>query len=595
MSANRTILMLIFIASATVLLAQKSTIEGYVFEDNNRGYINQVKINIVEDKTGFERGETLTNTEGFFSIEVPEGGTYRINVKKDIFNPKAEVITVNSGEKGFVKIEMSRKPGYIFNVTLAKKRVQNEPTDAIEGAKVEVYNNTLKTQILGIDSAAHDFGFNMERGNHYTLLIRKKGFYNKRIEAYVNVKTCILCLDGVDGVTQNSPAVVDNLTSGLQMGTLVANLELQPLELNSTVRIENIYYDLGKSELRPQSIKELEKLASVLKINPAIQVELSSHTDSRGDDASNLQLSQNRAEAAVRYLIAQGIVAERLSAKGYGETQLVNKCANGVICLESEHQQNRRTELKITGIGKDPYLDKSLMEIIKDEELENFLREESKTPTQQYKEGEAMPEDLKKFINKQKKGEAPNESNAAPVETKQPQKESKVLDPAEVINQSSQKKSDVNGSVKSIAKANSMIKTQVLDVDNQTVRTEKVAVEKKSNLANDELEPITTQNLPTAEASKFVDKTLVKHKVSTVTGDFNGFTVEVMKNKKELSATNEIFYRYPTVYIDKRDKEVAYLIGIFPLKNEADKLLVDVQKRYPKAKISRYRRGLWIE
>ena len=595
MSANRTILMLIFIASATVLLAQKSTIEGYVFEDNNRGYINQVKINIVEDKTGFERGETLTNSEGFFSIDVGEGGTYRINVKKDIFSPKSETVIVKGGEKGFVKIEMSRKPGYVFNVTLAQKRVLNEPTDAIEGAKVEVYNNTLKTQILGIDSAAHDFGFNMERGNHYTLLIRKKGFYNKRIEAYVNVKTCILCLDGVDGVTQNSPAVVDNLTSGLQMGTLVANLEMQPLALNSTMRLENIYYDLGKSELRPQAIKELDKMATVLKINPAIQVELSSHTDSRGDDASNLQLSQSRADAAINYLIAQGINADRLSAKGYGETQLVNKCANGVICLEVEHQQNRRTELKITGIGKDPYADKSLMEIIKDEEIESFLREESKTPTQQYKEGDVMPDELKKFIESQKKGYAPNESKAAPIETKQPKKEVKVLENVEVVNLSAHKKSNVTGSVKTTGLANSLIKTQVLDVDNQTVRTEKIVLGKKSTNQNDELEPITTQNLPTAEASKFVDKTIVKHKISTVTGDFDGFTVEVIKNKRELSATNEIFYRYPTIYIDKREKEVAYLVGIFPLKIEADKLLVDVQKRYPKAKTSRYRRGLWIE
>ena len=595
MSANRTIIMLIFIAYATMLLAQKSTIEGYVFEDNNRGYINQVKINIVEDKTGFERGETYTNAAGFFSIDVLEAGTYRIKAKKDIFNPKEQIVIVQNGEKGFAKIEMSRKPGYIFNVTLAQKRILNEPTDAIEGAKVEVYNNTLKTQILGIDSAAHDFGFNMERGNHYTLLIRKKGFYNKRIEAYVNVKTCILCLDGVDGVTQNSPAVVDNLTNGLQMGTLVANLELQPLKLNSTMRIDNIYYDLNKSDLRPQAVKELEKLATVLKINPAIQVELSSHTDSRGDDASNLQLSQSRADAAINYLIGQGINMDRLSAKGYGETQLVNKCANGIICLETEHQQNRRTELKITGIGKDPYADKSLMEIIKDEEMENFLREESKTPTQQYKDGDVMPDELKKFIESQKKGDAPNESKAASIETKQPKKEVNASNNVEVTNLSGQKKSDLTAPIKQVAKVNSIIKTQVLDVDNQTVRTEKVVLEKKSTNQNDELEPIKTQNLPTAEASKFVDKTVVKHKISTVTGDFDGFTVEVMKNKKELSATNEIFYRYPNVYVDKRDREVAYLVGIFPLKVEADKLLVDVQKRYPKAKTSRYRRGLWIE
>ncbi|MNR02849.1 Outer membrane porin F precursor [compost metagenome] len=81
--------------------------------------------------------------------------------------------------------------------------------------------------------------------------------------------------------------------------------------------------------------------------NPTIWIELGSHTDSRGKDNYNLDLSQKRAESAVQYIISRGINKNRLTAKGYGETQLLNKCANGVNCTEEEHQLNRRTEFKI--------------------------------------------------------------------------------------------------------------------------------------------------------------------------------------------------------------------------------------------------------
>jgi peptidoglycan-associated lipoprotein len=85
----------------------------------------------------------------------------------------------------------------------------------------------------------------------------------------------------------------------------------------------------------------------LLKDNPNIKIELSSHTDSRAEDAFNLDLSEKRAQSAVRYLIQKGISQNRLVAKGYGETQLINGCTNDVECTEVEHQKNRRTEFKV--------------------------------------------------------------------------------------------------------------------------------------------------------------------------------------------------------------------------------------------------------
>lgn len=80
--------------------------------------------------------------------------------------------------------------------------------------------------------------------------------------------------------------------------------------------------------------------------NPKLIVELSSHTDSRGDDNFNLTLSK-RAKTAVDYCLSHGIESIRIFSNGFGETQLLNKCANGVNCSDEEHTENRRTEFNI--------------------------------------------------------------------------------------------------------------------------------------------------------------------------------------------------------------------------------------------------------
>lgn len=137
-------------------------------------------------------------------------------------------------------------------------------------------------------------------------------------------------------------------TKGLTKSALIEkDLFLELVGLDKTIRIENIYYDFDKSNIRPDAAIELDKLVHILQENPAIKIELGSHTDSRGSDDYNQALSQKRAEAAVAYIISKGIDKTRIEAKGYGEQQLLNHCKNGVACSPDEHQLNRRTEFKI--------------------------------------------------------------------------------------------------------------------------------------------------------------------------------------------------------------------------------------------------------
>jgi len=122
-------------------------------------------------------------------------------------------------------------------------------------------------------------------------------------------------------------------------------------EIGALFDVNPIYYDLDKSNIRPDAAVELDKIVQVLKDNTDISIELGSHTDARASASYNMKLSQRRAESAVKYIIEHGIEAARIKAKGYGETQLINGCSDGVDCSEEAHQENRRTEFKITDLN----------------------------------------------------------------------------------------------------------------------------------------------------------------------------------------------------------------------------------------------------
>lgn len=116
---------------------------------------------------------------------------------------------------------------------------------------------------------------------------------------------------------------------------------------NCVVKINPIFFDFDKSDIREDAEFELAKVVLVMKKYPEIIIEGGSHTDSRGTALYNKFLSAKRAESTVKYIISKGISPDRVSSKGYGESQLLNGCSNGVKCTEEEHQLNRRTEFII--------------------------------------------------------------------------------------------------------------------------------------------------------------------------------------------------------------------------------------------------------
>ena len=121
-------------------------------------------------------------------------------------------------------------------------------------------------------------------------------------------------------------------------------------DLSKVFHIKEIYFDLDKYNIRKDAAIELAKILEVLLEYPTMKIAINSHTDSRQTNAYNVVLSDNRAKSTRKWLIKQGISADRLTAKGYGETKLVNNCSDGVECTEEQHQANRRSEFIVISL-----------------------------------------------------------------------------------------------------------------------------------------------------------------------------------------------------------------------------------------------------
>ena len=156
----------------------------------------------------------------------------------------------------------------------------------------------------------------------------------------------------------NEISVIIPKESGTTDSKVSLELKEQALKpgdsVNNVLNIDIVYFDLDKSDIRPDAAVELAKVLEVMKQNPTMKIDVRSHTDCRHTAAYNLALSDRRAKSTIAWLIKNGIAADRLTGRGYGESQLVNKCSceptNESNCSEEEHQKNRRSIFVITSL-----------------------------------------------------------------------------------------------------------------------------------------------------------------------------------------------------------------------------------------------------
>ena len=194
--------------------------------------------------------------------------------------------------------------------------------------------------------AKGEFHIKLEKDKSYTILAQKDGFFSGGLEFTVDDKILSTLTKTEDG---------DYIIPELVNLNKISIKKLEPGETavpgGGGIVLDDIFYALGSAEITSKAEVGLNKVVKLLTENPGISIELSSHTDSRDTDDKNQTLSQARAESAVAYIVSKGVASSRIVAKGYGEKQLINKCADGVECSEEEHQLNRRTEMAVTSVS----------------------------------------------------------------------------------------------------------------------------------------------------------------------------------------------------------------------------------------------------
>lgn len=283
--------------------------------------LSGVRVNVTKNGEPFYTG--MTDTNGALpEIDSLTPGNYRI--KGTLNGIETTIASIDStafeGDARVITRELLHKD---LRFTLIGHTVDKNSAAPVAFAKTTLHNKTNANDNFQTSDKEGEFRFQLDQHTDYSVYAEKDGYFSNR--KAVSTK----------GLDRSKTLYVD-----LKLG-------MSKLKKGTIIELENIYYDFDKANIRPDAAVILDDLYQIMINNPTLVIELSSHTDSRGSDAYNMALSQRRAESAVRYLINKGIDADRLVAKGYGETRLVNECANGVPCSEAQHQANRRTEIKI--------------------------------------------------------------------------------------------------------------------------------------------------------------------------------------------------------------------------------------------------------
>jgi len=267
----------------------------------------------------------------------PVNLAYPLNSSQDdfaiIFNDNDTTGYVSSNRSGEDMIySFVQMPPIFILQGIASIKADQLP---IDGVTITLINMTDGDTARITTAADGKFKFNLLPNKKYAVKGEKEGYFNLSEEFETGNKSVDKNIDfrfEIDEIVESK--------SGTGSGTPKDGSETA----QKTYDIGNIFYDFDDARIRNDAKPTLDKLTRLLKDNPGINIEIQAHTDARGSDAYNMALSNRRAKAVVDYLVGSGIAKNRLKSKGFGESQPVNKCVDGVECSEEMHQQNRRTE-----------------------------------------------------------------------------------------------------------------------------------------------------------------------------------------------------------------------------------------------------------
>lgn len=294
--------------------------------------------------TGEERYENKvyqTDANGEINCVLLPEESYVFLVEKDNYGTSQKVFSTeglsNSNDLSFC-VPIENKPSDC--ITFKGVVRQKETNELLPNATITLINNCTGAKIFSSSNLLGEFVLPCQPVNcGYSMEAVKDGF-----------DTGILSINQNDFIPGDSEKIFLVTLSSSGISAVGSGLKDDYASAGNSIVLEDIYYDFNDYHLRGEATHTLDKLAGLMRQYPSLKIELSSHTDSRGDNRSNKRLSVKRAKYAVRYLKGKGINENRLTWNGYGEQLLRNDCGDGAKCSEEEHQFNRRTEIKITNL-----------------------------------------------------------------------------------------------------------------------------------------------------------------------------------------------------------------------------------------------------
>jgi outer membrane protein OmpA-like peptidoglycan-associated protein len=293
--------------------------------------LSNVNLSIFRDG---KLSDTLKLTDGFLSMSVDPDHNYSFSASlKGYLNSSVVISTdgIRSNKTIEQNIVLEKNPGFILVGLVTDKQTGKPLPNARIVVKDKLNNNTEVLNIVTDSTGSITKVLeNNKVGDNllYSVSLSCDGYLEKTLMFSKHLEK-----PGIINLTEALDLRLDKIEIGTDLAKII---DLKP-----------IYFDLGKWAIRPDAAVELDKIVKVMTENPKMIIELRSHTDSRGDDASNMKLSDKRAKSSADYIVKKGIDVTRITGKGFGESQLTNRCGNGVKCTDQEHQQNRRTEFII--------------------------------------------------------------------------------------------------------------------------------------------------------------------------------------------------------------------------------------------------------
>jgi len=285
--------------------------------------MDQVAVSLFQNNRLVEK-QTIAKNSGYkFNIKCDK--TYIIVAEKENYEI-AELTLTTDGKYNFETSKTLKLTPKECVQLLSGTVVDEETNLPLPNAMVTIYNRNELLERIKLDDNAV-FTYKLVCGSQYRFKVSLKNYHD--------------AISVVNTSDKRDEAL--NIVLAME-----SSIEFISVREQKMIKTKTINFDLNQSTIRLDAAIELNKVIAILRKYPKLKIEIKSHTDSRAPADYSLKLTNDRAKKVIDYIVANGIDKSRVSGRGYGETQLLNNCAKGVICTEAEHQMNRRTEFIIT-------------------------------------------------------------------------------------------------------------------------------------------------------------------------------------------------------------------------------------------------------